>query len=378
MPGSLVWLDVMRRTDAVKNVVVRADASLTIGQGHVVRCLSLASGLRERGATVTFVSREDDGDLSGPIEGLGFDVARLPALGGESAIDVEQACSVDSAWRHDAEQTTGVIRDRAACPDWLVVDSYALDSLWEASLRPSARRILAIDDLADRPHDCDVLLDQNLVAGMETRYAGRVPAGCELLLGPRYALLQPIYAELHGRTPPRAGAIRRMLVFFGGADLDNLTGRVVAAFLALHRADIELDVVISAGSPCAPGIRRQVAGHANIVVHCDLPTLAPLIAKADVAIGAAGATTWERLCLGLPSVVITLASNQEPIALELHRRGLVHLLGRSVDVDETMIRAALLDLVGTELDAAWSERCSHVVDGRGTARVLDRLYSMDR
>jgi len=167
-------------------------------------------------------------------------------------------------------------------------------------------RIFAIDDLADRTHDCDQLLDQNLFADMHTRYASKVPEDCRLLLGPEYTLLQPIYAELHDRIPPREGPVRRILISFGGADRDNLTGRALAAFLSLNRPDIDVDVVISGSSLYIHGIREQVAGRDNIHLHSNLPTLAPLMARADLAIGAAGTTAWERVCLGLPGLVVTL------------------------------------------------------------------------
>ena len=174
---------------------------------------------------------------------------------------------------------------------------------------------MAIDDLADRVHDCDLLLDQNLVAQMHTRYRDKVPAACGLLLGPEYALLQPIYAELHDRIPPREGPIRRIFISFGGADSDNLTGRSLSAFLSLNRPDIEVDVVITTSGPYAETIRRQVAGHGNIHLHSDLPTLALLMAKADLAIGAGGATVGSALP-GAANSCHDAGENQRPIAMD--------------------------------------------------------------
>ena len=309
----------------VLQIVFRTDASPTIGTGHVMRCLTLAGALVEKGAEVSFICREHAGHLCDLIEAQGFRVYRLPAPDSdfEAGRTPAHAAWLGATWQEDAGQTGAVIKTLGARPDWLVVDHYALDSRWERALRPLVGRIFVIDDIADRDHDCDLLLDQNLFADMQTRYADKVPADCRLLLGPEYALLQPIYAELHDRIPPREGPIRRILISFGGADRDNLTGRALVAFLGLNRPDIDVDVVISGSSPYASEIRALVAGRTNIHLHSNLPTLAPLMTRADLAIGAAGITSWERLCLGLPALVVTLAENQRPFAEELQPLWLV-------------------------------------------------------
>lgn len=356
-------------------IVFRTDASHAMGTGHVMRCLTLASALRERDAAVSFICREHDGHLCDLIEARGFAVSRLPAP--KAATQVEDAPAhaawLGASWQKDAERTRAAIEVLGARPAWLVVDHYAIDQRWEAALRTSVGRIMVIDDLADRAHDCDLLLDQNLVAQMYTRYRDKVSAACSLLLGPEYALLQPIYAELHEHILPRKGPIRRIFIFFGGADSDNLTGRVLDTFLHLNRPDIEVDVVIATGSPHAETIRRQVVGHDNVHLYSGLPTLAPLIAKADLAIGAGGATSWERLCLGLPALVVTLAENQCPIADELNQHGLVHWLGHRNAVDEMTIAQALGKLIHQGLDKDWSLHCLTAVDGNGVNRVCAAL-----
>lgn len=359
----------------VQNIVFRVDASSQIGIGHFMRCLTLATALRECDAAVTFICRVHDGHHCGLLEEQGFAVSRLPALKtGSLAEDlVVHATWLGASWQEDAAQTRAAIEAQGVRPDWLVVDNYALDQRWESSLRASVGRIMVIDDLADRVHDCDLLLDQNLVAQMHTRYADKVPAPCGTLLGPEFALLQPIYAELHDRIPPREGSIRRIFICFGGADSNNLTGRAIAAFLNFNRKDIEADVVITANSRHAGAIHQQVAGHGNVHLHSDLTTLAPLMAKADLAIGAGGATSWERLCLGLPTLVVTLAENQRPIADGLNRCGLIRWLGHHDAVKESAIGQALGELVQRGLQEDWSLRCSAAVDGNGVNRVCAAL-----
>jgi UDP-2,4-diacetamido-2,4,6-trideoxy-beta-L-altropyranose hydrolase len=356
-------------------VFFRADASLEIGTGHVMRCLTLATALREKGATCLFVCRENPGNLLEVIRERGFEATALSS--GEtyakprSATDGKQldhAAWLGVDWSIDAEETINIIGETEA--DWFIVDHYALDARWESAVKSRCRQLMVIDDLADRGHDCELLLDQNLHANLEERYKDFVQSGCKQLLGPRYALLQRDYAHHFDSTETLKGAIHRIFIFFGGADQSNLTGRSISAFLALNRPDINVDVVISAVSPYASAILQQVQGHENIRVHHNLPTLAPLMRQADLAIGAGGVTNWERLCVGLPALVITLADNQHPIAAELHHRRLIHWLGAQGDVEEDDISQALRKLLALETLKNEFSNGTQLVDGMGVSRVL--------
>ena len=359
-------------------IAVRTDASNQIGTGHVMRCLTLAQALRERGAECRFVCREHPGNLIALVREQGFETGVLPlgeqgtkeGSGPEEAV-LAHGHWLGSDWCHDAEATIEALEGTA--PDWLIVDHYALDARWESALRPHVGRIMVIDDLADRPHDCDLLLDQNLVADMAHRYDGKLPEHCGRMLGPEYALLQPQYADLHSRTPPREGPVQRALIYFGGADSENLTGRAIDAFVSLQREDVALDVVINPRSLHADAVREQVRGQLNITLHQGVPSLAPLMVKADLSIGAGGATTWERCCLGLPTLISTLAENQKPIAAELDARGLARWLGHQDEVDEARLAQAMEELTASALPHAWSEDCQRVVDGKGTERVSSIL-----
>ena len=343
-----------------------------------MRCLTLANALRARGAQCRFICREHSGNLLELIRKQGFDAVALPLEKLEAhrpANIVEQplvhATWLGSDWSTDAEQTKISLGETVA--DWLVVDHYALDFRWESAMRPRYRKLMVIDDLADRVHDCDLLLDQNLFKDMDHRYDAKVPTDCSLMLGPNYALLQSEYAELQPRIPPREGPVCRVLVYFGGADADNLTGRAIAVFLCLAREDVALDVVINPVSPHAASIRRMIEGRAQITLHESLPTLAPLMVQADLAIGACGATSWERCCLGLPTLVITLAENQRPIAAELDRQGLIRWLGHKNQVSEAKLAEALKGIFEAGLLPEWSACCKQRIDGKGTERVVSIL-----
>lgn len=356
----------------------RTDASLQIGTGHVMRCLTLAKALREQGAECRFICREHAGNLLELIRDQGFGAVALPAAPVErnhlrvsADSELVHAEWLGADWQTDADATREALGGIKV--DWLVVDHYALDSRWETAMRPHCRKLLVIDDLADRIHHCDLLLDQNLVADMEHRYDGKVPDQCGRLLGPQYALLQPEYAEMHPRTPPREGPVRCVFIYFGGADRHNLTGRALATCLTLESKDIAVDVVINPNSPHADSIQAQVQGKEQVSLHSHLPSLAPLMVRADLAIGAGGATSWERCCLGLPTLVITIAENQKPSADELDRQGLIRWLGHANEVSEQLIANELASLLDEGLTSAWSEKCQQFTDGLGANRVRSVL-----
>jgi len=275
----------------------------------------------------------------------------------------------------DAVETIEALKGEI--PDWLIVDHYGLDSLWEGKLRPYVGKIMVIDDLVNRNHNCDLLLNQNLLADLDCRYDHYLPVNCVRLLGPTYALLQDSYKKLHNSTLLRTGPVQRILVFFGATDKYDFTGQTISAFLALERTDIALDVVLSKTSPHADGVRSSVQGRGNIIVHDSLPSLAPLMVRADLAIGAGGATSWERCCLGLPSVIVTVADNQISVAQYMDQQGLIYWLGHYNRVSEIDLKLALERLINKENYIQWSEKCKKVVDGRGVERVCKFLQELD-
>lgn len=351
-------------------VVFRVDASLEIGSGHIMRCLTLAQALRTQQVQCQFVCRAHIGHMISLVEKQGFAVTILPSI-----VDAVQqgpdapvhASWVGADWQQDAQQTLDAVG--GCVVQWLVVDHYGLDARWERTIRARALNVLAIDDLADRPHDCDLLLDQNLIQDLFRRYDQLLPATCVRLLGPQFALLQPQYKEWQTRAPTRQGPVRRILAYFGAADADNLSGLVVDVFAALGRPDVTLDLVINPQSPHADAIRAMVQGSGQIHLHENLPSLASLMVKADLAIGAGGATSWERCCLGLPALVVTLAENQKPIARELHRQGYIEWLGHKDAVTRQLLEERLAAMLDGALSLDWSERCRQLVDGHGVDRV---------
>jgi len=275
-------------------------------------------------------------------------------------------------WEDDAEQTQQVIG--ADVVDWLIVDHYALNRRWHQARRPSTKHLMVIDDLADRPLDCDILLDQNYGSSVK-RYSGLVPQHCLQLHGPEYALLKPVYAERRAMMRHRTGAIQRVLIYFGGgADYADLTGQAVRAFDCQDFADIHLDVVVSAEYAQLSSLQAFAVQRGNVSLHSQLPDLADLMAQADLAIGAGGATTWERCCIGLPSIVISIAGNQRPACEALARAGLIRYLGDASSVSVGEVQSVLRQLSqDTQQMRALSVASLRLVDGKGAIRVLDEM-----
>ena len=369
-------------------IIIRCDASLLIGSGHVMRCRTLARELQRLGAEVTFLCRRQSGDLISVLEHefsvlvLSEQIAPVTEIG---EIDSLQGRDLYAAWLGCSQE-----QDAADClhalqfagldhASWLVVDHYGLDAIWEQiiltslpfHLRP---RLLVIDDLADRPHQADCLLDQNFFGlATATRYQQLVPRHCRQLLGPHYALLSPEYARLHPLIPAR-NELRRVLVFFGGVDPANLTARALEALLDPALADLAVDVVLGLQSPHRQAVADLVARRPHTTLHGPLPSLAGLIARADLAIGAGGATTWERACLGLPSLVVAIAANQLAFAEALDQTGYLQLLGDGASVTAERIRFALLARI---IEPKPKKVAPALTDGWGAPRLAMAMLGSD-
>lgn len=329
------------------NALIRVDASVELGTGHVMRCLTLADALRASGISVAFACQALPGNLCDFIASKGYHVGRLvPAAG----------------WQRDVEQTAATIADRSC--DWIIVDHYGLDGRWETAMRPYAKRIMAIDDLADRPHRCDVLLDQNYYKAMGSRYDGLVSADCLKLLGPRYALLRPEFRE--ARRLPRAhdGSVRKILVFFGSADARNVTAKAIQALALIKANDVAIDVVIGVINPHRETIERLCREQSNMRLHVQATNMAELMIEADLCIGAGGATMLERCLLGLPTLTVVFAENQEQSTRDIAELGALRYLGWADDLTVEALADAIADAISHPADvAAMSRRAEQIMDG---------------
>jgi UDP-2,4-diacetamido-2,4,6-trideoxy-beta-L-altropyranose hydrolase len=352
-------------------VLIRADASVTIGSGHIARCLTLAHVLKNMGADVCFACRALAGH---PLERLihqGFVTYALPARYCE---DEEQDIEAALPWQADVsamgEQLQGQPRF-----DWLIVDHYGLDARWEQAARVFAGRIMAIDDLANRPHAVDLLLDQNFSAQViDQPYARWVGPECHTFLGPRFALLRDEFQCEPIAIKPR---VERVLVNFGGFDA---AGQVFAAMQALDGFDeVQVDFVAGLHNPHWQAMSALAAARPDWRLHTLTGDFFALMQSADLFIGAGGGTTWERAALGLPTVCISVANNQQLNAQLLAEAGVHLYLGPHGQLDTLQLRHAIARVIGdTALRRSFAHASRRLVDGRGARRIAEALTAIDR
>lgn len=373
-------------------IAFRSDASLEMGSGHVMRCLTLADALKARGAQCHFISRAHPGHLMEVIRQRGYKVNCLaaPVQKGHAAVNTIAKTVVDtdrnkptepahaawlgSTWQADVQETS--IALASLKPDWLVVDHYALDQPWEEALAVHCRQLMVIDDLADRPHHCNMLLDQNL--GRQSQdYADLVPSHCQVLTGPEFALLRPEFAALRIYSLQRRQAqpaLRQLLITMGGVDQPNATGQVLQALngCALPPA-CRITVVMGVTAPWLQNVQEmagQMLWPTEVVVNVN--DMAQRMADSDLAIGAAGSTSWERCCLGLPTLMVVLADNQQPSAQALVAAHAARTIGAVSDI-AAQLPLAVRKLSDSECQISMSRAASAITDGQGVDKILKAM-----
>lgn len=302
-------------------IAFRVDASPDIGTGHVMRCITLAKAFKKQDAEITFVSRQLTENLQDAIRLEGFSLKLLSYSLDNNIDELKHAQWLGTSQLLDAKATIEIIKEETF--DWIVTDSYALDYRWHKQIRPYTKKIMVIDDIADREHDCDILLDQNYYSDMQARYQNKVPQSCQLLLGPKYALLREEFSELRKLASVRTGDVNRILVSFGGIDPENYTEKTILALADINQYKFEVDVVIGTQHPKKNEI-QQLCSQLSYVLHIQTNNMAELMLNADLAIGAGGSTTWERCCLGLPAITIPIAENQEELVINAADIGVIY------------------------------------------------------
>lgn len=370
-------------------VVFRVDASLKIGSGHVMRCLTLADALVANGARCRFISRELIGNMLDLIRQRGYEVDVLPSQPDSFRSLSSESSSSDGKYRlyykdwlgislkKDAEQTQIILQKLR--PDWLVVDHYALDESWELVMRPYCKRLMVIDDLADRSHQCDLLLDQNLGRTIED-YLSLVPVGCRILAGPAYALLRREFEALRTYSLERRKNIvpRRLLITMGGVDQPNATGKILQLLrVCALPQDIQITVIMGLNALWVDQVRLNALNMPwPTKVLINVRDMAQCMADSDLAIGAAGSTTWERCCLGLPTLMVVLANNQQAIADALEIAG----AGKKIDITTipSDTCAAISSLIANPVIlSAMSIKASQIVRGLGTQNLIYHLSELE-
>ncbi|MFG6207785.1 UDP-2,4-diacetamido-2,4,6-trideoxy-beta-L-altropyranose hydrolase [Pseudomonas retamae] len=346
-------------------VLIRADASPTIGSGHIARCLTLARVLKQQGSHVAFACRRLPGHRLDALSAEGFETFALP----ERYRDEDPLQAIESMlpWQFDID-ALGQLLDGQAEFDWIIVDHYGLDHHWQTAARRWAHRIAAVDDLATRRYSVDLLLNQNL-SGLSENYAPLLPAGCRTLLGPRYAMLREEFDCAAIEIKPTA---RRVLVNFGGFDAAMQTHHAMLALADFN--ELQVDFVAGADNPAWAQMQALAETRPNWRLHSFVSDFYQRMTEADLFIGAGGGTSWERAALGLPTICIAVSNNQQANGEVMAAAGAHVFLGAREQVSIEQLRDAVGFVANNfYLRQSLAERSRQLVDGRGAERVAAAL-----
>ncbi|HWI88776.1 MAG TPA: UDP-2,4-diacetamido-2,4,6-trideoxy-beta-L-altropyranose hydrolase [Sphingomicrobium sp.] len=351
-------------------VAVRVDASPLIGGGHAMRCLTLADELAARGAEITFVSAAMPDALAKRIEAAGHKLVRIAAPAG---LERDRSDWHEPPLNPDVQAADARAAGAAAgAVDWLIVDHYLLDVHWHRAARSFADRLLVIDDLANRSYDCDVLVDET-GGRSSTDYDGRVPDQAKVLVGAQFALLRPEFAKERSAALERRREAKRaelILISLGTTDPNGVTAAALEAVL-VAASDCSIHVVLGEDATSLPRTITAAGENRRVEVHVNTNRMAELMRDADVAIGAAGTTSWERCCLGLPAIALVLAENQRANAEALELAGAAIMVKNVGEIHDTVARLVSDEQALQSMSAA----AFGLTDGLGTVRVLDAMLA---
>ena len=346
-------------------IAIRADASASIGLGHIKRCLSLAQALRDEDAEVLFFVRATDVDAAGEIARRGFDchaIAEGPVRDQDSEHDDARAFIASS---------------RSFEPDAVLADHYGLGADWHRAVHQgTGAQMAAIDDLGDRPMAVDLLVDPNFAADHTAKHARHGDAPPVLLGGPGYALLAPAYADAP-RGEPR-DSVASIGIFMGGTDEANLS----ALALTVVRDDLgfrgAVEIATTSGNPHLAELRSRVEADAGTQLTIDQPDLAAFYSRHDLHLGAGGGATWERCCLGAPTLALLAAPNQREVLLPLQNMGVMRVVTAEPPSASDIVPPLRELIVDAALRHSLSVHGRALVDGLGARRVARRLLDLQR
>lgn len=362
-----------------KVIFFRTDASFNIGTGHVMRCLTLAHALSLSGADCQFITRAHKGNISKYIKACGFTCHLLPISASIAQEDKAGYASwLGCSQQQDAQETLDIVTGYK--PDWLIVDHYALDKAWELTISQVVERIMVIDDLANRQHECDLLLDQNL-GRSDSDYQPLIPVRSQRLYGPQYALLRSEFSQQRkiSLAKRKSGLCHSVLINMGGIDKDNITGQVLDALMhSSLPSSCQINVVMGASAPHIEQVKQsaaQLPWTTNVLVG--VSDMARLMAESDLAIGAAGSTAWERCVVGLPTIMIVIAENQQVIAKQLEEIKACLVIWQPQQISSNLPVLLTKVISDKNILAQLSQLCADITDGMGVHKVIEAMSEID-
>ncbi len=358
----------------ILRVLFRVDAAKHIGTGHVSRCLTLATALKKHGSDIHFCCLGWQNNLNQFIQQQNFSVSVIAANKNlsEYSQHAEDIFS-EQDQRYDATSFINSLSPKNQ--DLVIVDHYGLDACWQRQVRETGCKMLVIDDLANRTHYCHFLLDQNLHAFASSRYLDLVPENCQLILGPKYALLRSEFYSMKKNNFVVKQKVDRLLVYLGYIDPLNTTMKVLNAIDFLQ-IDTRVEFVLSPIHPHYAELHDKALNMPTVTLHIQPINMDAILPQMDMVIGAGGSATWERCSLGIPTLLIALTNNQEVLAKELAIDQAVEYLGPAIYLDSDIIGTAITNMVENKIKRqTYSIKSQTLVDALGADRVCAKLLT---
>jgi len=352
-------------------VVFRVDASNVIGSGHVMRCLRIANRLRKKNTQCSFICRNFEGNLIELIQDNGFQVFLITQETNFSLKKGLDDLNQSFDWKSDASQTAAILK--LIQVDTLIVDHYGLDQKWENIQKDHSRKIMAIDDLDNRKHSADILLDQNLFADPQQRYSKHLNANCKKFIGLEYAFIDPDFITQRKIIKKDRAQIKKIFLYLGNTGSSNIVSRILNIFIDYGLDNFKIEVIFSGDTKEKNKILNLISQYKFIKLLDQQPNLAKLMSSCDLAIGAGGATTWERIYLGLPSIVITVADNQRECSEHLNSLGLIWLIGHHNEVSDKQIVKSIKEVIFERNLEKNSYECLSMPIGTKSDLVIDQI-----
>jgi UDP-2,4-diacetamido-2,4,6-trideoxy-beta-L-altropyranose hydrolase len=353
-----------------RNLFIRVDAGIEIGDGHFLRCLTLANSLKKKFDQIIFISNKLPKHFVEKINNNNFKTYKI---NGYTHIQEEKlGAEVKKQLSHnDLVETKSIIEKHKNSTNWLIIDHYGIDYVWEKNVRVNIEKIIVIDDLANRKHRCDILIDQNFYENMEKRYTKLIPNYCKQFIGPKFTLLRPEFLNAR-KNLKRKKQFKRILISFGGSDSSNETKKALLATEDLGKK-YKIDVIVGTNNPNKKQIMKLCSKISLCNFYEQVENISKYMKKADLAIGAGGTSTWERCCLGLPTIVTSLSKDQEKINENLSKIGCVINLGIAKKTSKLDYVKILKEIDSKKLSKI-SKKCLLLVDGEGVKRTVSKIF----
>ena len=339
-----------------KNLFIRVDASPEIGIGHIMRCLTLAQELKNNFDKIIFLTQKNSSDFIETIMKNEFEVIFIST-------------------NNDSDIIKNIVTTNSVNKNFLLIDHYNVDSNFESSLKNTFEKIFVIDDLANRKHDCDLLIDQNYYRDLNQRYEKLIQNGTIALLGPKYAIIRPEFRTINKKVIKKNSQIKKILVSFGGSDPTNECKKVLDALCSIENSKFEIVVVAGIYNHKFEQLKKLYEKYSNIKIYSHVNDLSRLMLNSDLFIGAGGTTTWERLYMGLPSIVTIISNDQKKSIEFLSDMGHVINLGLAKNVTtETYVQA--IQKSNPDLIYSISLNNQKLVDGNGCSRIKKQIIEL--